>query len=46
LSAKVVTELAKAAEIQAAVLLHPSLLSVDDMKGIVALSKNYDSKKC
>ncbi|KAF3341395.1 endo-1,3-1,4-beta-D-glucanase-like isoform X1 [Carex littledalei] len=32
--AKVVTELAKAAEIQAAVLLHPSLVSVDDIKEV------------
>jgi hypothetical protein len=33
LSAKVVVELAKVHEIQAAVLLHPSLLTVDDIKG-------------
>ena len=31
--AKVVVELAKVHEIQAAVLLHPSLLTVDDIKG-------------
>ncbi|KAK8457856.1 hypothetical protein SEVIR_3G257300v4 [Setaria viridis] len=31
--AKVVVELSKAQEIQAAVLLHPSFVSVDDMKG-------------
>ena len=30
--AKVVVELAKVHEIQAAVLLHPSLLTVDDIK--------------
>jgi hypothetical protein len=32
-SAKVVVELAKVHEIQAAVLAHPSLLTVDDIKG-------------
>ncbi|KAJ1693329.1 hypothetical protein LUZ63_010027 [Rhynchospora breviuscula] len=32
--AKVVTELAKAAKIQAAVLLHPSLVSVDDIREV------------
>ena len=31
--AKVVVELAKVHEIQAAVLLHPSLITVDDIKG-------------
>lgn len=35
MSAKVVVELAKAGEIQAAVLLHPSFVSVDDFKGII-----------
>lgn len=32
-SAKVVVELAKAGEIQAAVLCHPSFVTVDDIKG-------------
>lgn len=32
-SAKVVVELAKANELQAAVLLHPSFVTVDDIKG-------------
>lgn len=41
LAAKVTTELAKAAEIQAAVLLHPHLVSVDDIKGIVLLLECY-----
>lgn len=33
ISAKVVVELAKSDFIQSAVLLHPSLVTVDDMKG-------------
>jgi hypothetical protein len=33
-SAKVVTELAKSGLVQAAVLLHPSFVSVDDIKGM------------
>jgi hypothetical protein len=33
-SAKVVAELAKAPEIQAAVMSHPSLVTVDDIKGL------------
>ncbi|KAJ4777218.1 alpha/beta-Hydrolases superfamily protein [Rhynchospora pubera] len=43
--AKVVTELAKAAEIQAAVLLHPSLVSVDDIRGIFFFSSGYSLSK-
>ena len=33
-SAKVVAELAKAREIQAAVMSHPSFVTVDDIKGL------------
>ena len=33
ISAKVVAELAKANEIQAAVMSHPSFVTVDDMRG-------------
>ncbi|KAM3287522.1 hypothetical protein P3S67_020952 [Capsicum chacoense] len=37
---KVVTELAKSDNIQAAVLLHPSLVKVDDMKGVDILESS------
>lgn len=39
LTAKVVTDLAKSCYIQAAVQLHPSLVKVDDIKGMAVITK-------
>lgn len=35
-AAKVVAELGKSGDIKAAVMLHPSLVTVDDIKGILS----------
>ena len=40
-SAKVVAELAKAREIQAAVMSHPSLVTVDDIKGLSSILQSF-----